>query len=220
MKRLMNSRIFFTMTAIVGIVASSRADETAASLNNSQPTAGSSGSDVYGWEFSTSLDIQVTSLGLYDYLNPGFVTQHPIGIWDISDPSQPLTSTIIPAGTVAPIAQGFRYVDVNPVTLLAGHDYVVAALYDSEDFGVGSLNASVWQLTMGPGLQFGGYRYGAQYPTTTLSFPTGYVPGQEEIFGPNFTYNIVPEPSMSGLCLLGSAILFISRKIMPLHSRK
>lgn len=220
MKKLMHCRILVTtMAAIVGIVASSHADETAVSLNNSSFYAGSSGLNVYGWEFSTSSDIQLTSMGLYDFLNPGFVAQHPIGIWDVSNPSQLLVSAIIPAGTVAPVVQGFRYVDINPVTLASGHDYVIAALYSSDDYFVGSLNANNFQLTMGPGLEFGGYRYGASYPTTTLSFPTGYIPGQGEGFGPNFTYDVVPEPSMSSLCVLAIAISFFVRKFMPFKSR-
>jgi len=209
----MNYRIFVTaLSILLSLNASSRADETAVSFNDSSILVGGTGSNVYGWEFSASSDVQVTSLGVYDYFKgDGLLAQHAVGIWDVSDPSQLLVSAIIPAGNSAPIVQDFRFVDISPVTLAGGHDYVVAALYQSDDNSVGSLNAPGWQLTVGPGLQFGGYRSG-DLPTTALIFPVNYISGQEEAFGPNFTYNVVPEPSMPSLCVLGAVVLFFLRK--------
>ena len=221
MKTLISFRILVTtMAVIAGIDVSSCASETAASFDDSLINVGGSGPDVYGWEFSTLSDIQVTSLGLYDYYHgDGLTGSHPIGIWDVSHPSQPLVSVIMPAGNIAPIIQDFRYVNISPVILVAGNDYVIAALYHTDDDTVDALNAPNWLLTMGAGLQFDGYRSGS-FPTTDLSFPSYFFPGQEGVFGPNFTYNVVPEPSVPSLCVLGAGVLYFSRKIRPFRSRK
>lgn len=214
MKNPINHRFLVPAIAvIVGIVASSRADDTAVSFNDSTIDVGTGGSGVYGWQFSTSVDIQVSSLGLYDYFKgDGLVAQHSVGIWDLSNPSQLLISATIPEGSSTPIAQDFRYVNVSPVILPAGQNYVIGALYQSDDNLVGSLNAPNWQLIVGDGLQFDGYRYGA-LGASTLNFPSGYIPGQQEAFGPNFTYTIVPEPSLWSLCVLGATAVSFSRRM-------
>lgn len=208
MKSLMNYwPLVANVFAAVGILASARGDETAVAFDNSTIGVGEGGSAVYGWQFSTLSDIQISALGLYDFFRgDGFVAQHPVAIWDISDPSQPLVSTVIPAGTLAPIVQGFRYVSVHPVVLPAGHDYAIGALYMSDDDTVGALNTSDWSLTVGPDLQFDGYRYGGM-SSPVLTFPESYIAGEQETFGPNFTYTIVPEPSALDLCVLGSVVL-------------
>lgn len=181
-----------------------RAVETAVAFNDSAIIVGGGGWAVYGWQFSTTSAIQISTVGLYDYFRgDGFVAQHPIGIWDLSNPSQTLLATLIPSGTVAPSAQNFRYVNVDPLILPAGHNYVIAALYKSDDDTVGALNAPNWSLTVGPGLQFAGRRAGG-LSSSVLVFPQSFYPGQEESFGPNFTYTVIPEPSMLSLCLLAA----------------
>jgi hypothetical protein len=116
MKSQMNHRILAAATAILlGIAAPTRADQTAATFNDSSITVATGGPNVYGWQFYTYSDIQVSALGLYDYYKgDGFVAAHPIGIWDISNPSQPVVSAIIPAGTVAPIVQDFFTYSIVP----------------------------------------------------------------------------------------------------------
>jgi hypothetical protein len=199
MKSLMSHRSLVTAIIItVGMVASTRADETAVAFDDSRILVGLSGPATYGWQFYALSDIQISALGLYDYFRgDGLASQHAVGIWDVSDPSQPLVSAVIPAGSLTPIVQDFRYVSVKAVTLPAGHDYAIGALYMSDDDTVGALHAPNWLLTVGPGLQFGGYRYGG-LSSGVLTFPETYLAGRQETFGPNFTYTI-PEPDVLSL---------------------
>ncbi len=204
----MNCRSLVTaMVFTVGMVVSIRADETAVAFDNSTIGVGEGGSAVYGWQFSTHSDIQISALGLYDfYRGDGLVSQHPIGIWDVANPSQPLVTAVIPAGSLTPIVQDFRYVTVGAVILPAGHNYAIGALYMSDDDTVGALNTSNWLLTVGPDLQFGGYRYGG-LSSNVLTFPETYIAGEQETFGPNFTYTVVPEPDvLSLLCVCALAL--------------
>ena len=192
--------------------ASARADETAITFNESPISIGEGGRAVFGWQFSTLTDIRISSIGLYDYyLGEGFAAAHPVGIWDISNPSQPLVTAILPAGTVAPLVSAFRYVSVDPVILSAGHDYAIGALYNADDDTVGTLNNPGLQLTQGPGLQFDGFRSGGG-SSSVLTFPDNFDPSLKETFGPNFTYTVVPEPSILSLCALGGAALLVRRK--------
>jgi hypothetical protein len=208
MKSLMNHRSLVTaMVITVGMVVSTRADETAVAFDDSTIGVGGGGSAVYGWQFSTLSDIQISALGLYDFFRgDGLASQHPIGIWDVSNPSQPLVTAVIPAGSLTPIVQDFRYVNVEAVILPAGHDYAIGALYMSDDDTVGALNAPNWLLTVGPGLQFGGYRYGG-LSSNILTFPETYLASEQETFGPNFTYTVVPEPDVLSLLCIGALIL-------------
>jgi hypothetical protein len=207
--------IVLTVVITGSAIASTRADETAVSFDDSAMFIGEGGTDVYGWQFSTVSDIQISALGLYDYYHgDGLSAQHTIAIWDVSNPSQPLFSAVIPAGSLTPIMEDFRYVNVTPVTLPAGHDYVIGALYLSDDVLVGAINNPSWLLTVGPGLQFGGSRAGAA-PSAVLAFPGYYSPGDQDGFGPNFTYTIVPEPGTLGLLALGCSLgggLYFRRK--------
>ncbi len=212
MKSLMNHRRLAAVVVITtALLASANASDTAVAFDDSSIYVGAGGWGVFGWQFSTLSDIQISSLGLYDYYKgDGFTAQHPVGIWDLSLPSQLLLSAVIPAGAVAPLVHDFRYVDVNPVILPAGHDYAIGALFINDDDTVGALNAPRWLLTVGPGLQFDGRRWGGA-SSSILTFPENYAPGQEESFGPNFTYTIIPEPSTLALCLLGATALLVRR---------
>lgn len=195
------------LVVTAGMLESTRADETAVAFDDSTLYVGAGGTATYGWQFSTLSNIQISALGLYDFFKgDGLVSQHTIGIWDISNPSQPLVAATVPAGSLTPIMHDFRYVNIGAVTLPAGHDYAIAALYLSDDDTVGALNAPNWQLTVGPGLQFGGYRSGGVF-SSVLTFPDHYSAGVEEAFGPNFIYTVVPEPDVLSLLSLCTLIL-------------
>jgi hypothetical protein len=159
------------------------------------------GNGVFGWQFTTRSNIQVTALGIYDnpgvygggYPGDGLLESHAIGIWDVSNHANPVVSAIIPSGTAASLVSGFRWVNIPQVTLIAGHDYVVAGLYsniDPKDLTTGAVNNPAFVLTVGRDIQFGGYR-AAGYPV--LDFPEYYAPGVQFAFGPNFQYTIISE---------------------------
>src|ERR1019366_4282792 len=205
------------MALIAIFIVSARAGETAIGFDTTQYWSLSGGTGVLRWQFTTRSDIQVSALGLYDnfsiysggFPGDGLVEQHPIGIWDISSPSDPLVSALIPAGTAAQLMNGFRYVSVGPVVLPAGHDYVIGALYLSQDlkpmdFTTQAINNPTFVLTVSPEIEFEGYRWDN---LTVLAFPQSYHAGEVGAFGPNFVYADVPEPSTLALDFLTAAVL-------------
>ncbi len=198
--------VFAALALAASLVGPAHAGQVAVSFDTSQTWSLEGGSGTYGWQFTTQSDIEITSLGLYDspgllgggFAGDGLIESHAIGIWDVSNPSEPLVSAIIPAGTQAPLTDGFRYVTTSPVMLSANHEYVIAAVYSSQDvinsdYMTGFNNNATFALTVGPGIEIEGYRY---HLPAELVFPENYSPGLQFVpFGPNFTYQSVPEPS-------------------------
>jgi hypothetical protein len=211
----------FCATAFPFLADSARADEPAIAFDTDRYWFDFGGFGNFGWQFMARSDIQISSLGLYDSpgffgLGDGLLESHAIGIWDVADPSIPLVSALIPAGTGAALLNGFRFVDAGPVTLTANHEYVIAALYPSQDpldFSTGSPNNPDFVLTVSPEIEFGGYRWNNN--SSILAFPENYEPGVILDFGPNFTANftIVPEPPSLTLSLLGFMALLLSYKL-------
>jgi len=185
------------------------------------------GSSVYGWSFTTQTTIEVTSIGLYDVLSPingrasgdGLIGSHPVGIWELANHTSPLVTTVIPSGFGTELLDGFRYVDIKPVVLAAGHQYAIAALYHSEDNVVGQVNNPSLVFTTGPGIHLGDYRFARD--ATDLVFPDLFEPGPLSGFGPNFTYSIlspVPEPSLYGV--MGAASLGCVVLVRRYHNKR
>jgi hypothetical protein len=212
-------------TAFPFLADSARADEIAIAFDTDRFWDMGGGVSTFGWQFTARSDIQISSLGLYDnpsafdggFPGDGLLDSHEIGIWDVADPSIPLVSALIPAGTGVPLLNGFRFVDIGPVTLSANHDYVIAALYPSQDpisqdettGSFGGFDNPDFVLTVSPKIEFGGYR--ANPDVSIFAFPEYYEPGVLYAFGPNFT--IVPEPSSLALILLGLMALLLSCKV-------
>ena len=199
-------------------VVGARADNTAIAFDTTQFWSLSTGTGVYGWQFAAQSSLEVSSLGLFDnasvtsggFPGDGLLESHNIAIWDISNPSSPLVSSFIPAGTVAPLQNGFRYVSISPLELLAGHDYVIAATYAHQDWITGDYNNPGFNATVAPQITFEGYRSTA---ASTLTYPDSLTPDHYSAFGPNFTFTVVPEPTVltfSGL----AAMLFSSSKAL------
>jgi hypothetical protein len=213
---------FLCATAFPFLADSARADQTAIGFDTDRSWNLQGGPGTFGWQFTARADIQISSLGLYDnsgifgggFPGDGLLESHAIGIWDVADPSIPLVSALIPAGTGAPLLSGFRFVDTGIVTLTANHEYVIAALYPSpdltsEDFTTGSANNPDFVLTVSPEIEFGGYRFNNN--SSMLAFPENHEPGLLFAFGPNFM--IVPEPPSLTLSLLGLMALLLSCKL-------
>ena len=202
---------FFAAT----LAASVHADQTAIAFDATKLWGLDGGTGVFGWQFTTHSDIQVTALGMYDsfsssYVGDGLLESHPIAIWDVSSPSSPLVSGVIPDNANATLVNGFRYVSTPLVTLADGHNYVIGALYPHTwDQTTGAPNNAGFVLTVDPAIGFGGYRWNN---STVLSFPGNYQAGLQLAFGPNFTFTAIPEPSTSGLCVLVCAALLGSAK--------
>ncbi len=226
MKNTIKYRLVAVAIFIAGLVA--RADTSAVSFDTSYYWIRGWGPGVFGWEFTPRSNIEVTALGLYDgpdstlgrVPGDGLLETHAIGIWNVIDRSNPVTSSLIPSGTVAPLANGFRYVSINPLTLTAGNNYVIGVLNSyitnssgvqvATDFTVGETSNPTFTLSVSPQIDFIGRR---SVRSTTLVFPDNFQPGVLGDFGPNFSFAIIPEPSSLGLVALGSAALLGLRSL-------
>src|SRR5678815_4779246 len=81
--------------------------------------AGTSVEATFGWSFTVgTASLQVTGLGIWDDGNNGLIGAHPVGLWSSSGTL--LATTIVPAGTAAPLLGEYRFVSVpNPIMLSA-----------------------------------------------------------------------------------------------------
>jgi hypothetical protein len=225
MKKQIKYQLIPVVVAIAAMFSgSASADQTAVAFDTARFWSMGTGTGVYGWQFTALSELQVSALGLYDdpgvydggFSGNGLLEPHTIGIWDVSNNSNPLAASLIPSGTIAPLVSGFRYVNTSPVLLLAGHEYVIAATYSAQDWTTGDNNNPSFVLTISPDIDFGGYRSSG---SSVLAFPDTYTPGLLYAFGPNFSYTVVPEPSTLALFALGATALLISTINLCFRSR-
>jgi PEP-CTERM motif-containing protein len=152
----------------------------------------------------------VLDLGVWDGPNSmsgsvgdGLQSSIPVGLFDSSGTL--LTSIAVPSGTSATLLNGFRYVPITPIDLIAGQTYTLAAYYSSSDLDIlhdqgGSPSTSS---------DFNSYlgAFTGSNTVGSLSFPTGHTNGTAYV-GPNFEYAAtVPEPSTLLLMLSGLSVL-------------
>ena len=171
-----------------------------------------------GWAFgrapSETQSILVTQLGVFDEGGDGLVNSHQVGFWSFDGTL--LASATVPAGTTAPLLDGYRYVPISPVLLPAGVDsaYLVAAQYSVDDADdmltpVGSF----LNLPITTPYAFGLYGLGPDLP-----FPNrASTPPRPDVLGPvlwepNFRFQIVPEPAVALLLLPGLFLLFLRQR--------
>lgn len=221
MKHQIHRRCFpLAVTLAASMCECARADLTAVAFEErlNWNTAGG-GTVVQGWQFTALSALRVSTVGYWDWFNgpddlgyhpgDGLQIEHTIGIWEVSNPTTPLVTATVPAGTVAPLQSGFRYVSITPITLEAGREYVVGTEPTGPDNQVGEVNNPEFVLTVGPGIGFGGRRVGA---SPGLIFPGTYYPGSVGMFGANFSYTIIPEPTTLAFLGLGALVLVSARR--------
>ena len=88
-----------------------------------------------GWGFTISQPLTVNQLGYYDNGQDGFVFDHDVGLFRVSDMSLITSATVT---TADPLDGLFRYTNIAPVTINPGDAYFLAG-YDPE-FCPGGLN--------------------------------------------------------------------------------
>lgn len=166
------------------------------------PVAGSN----HGWQFTVNEPIVVTHLGLFDeYTADGFEIEHPIGIWRLSD-SELLASGTMSVGTVDPLLDDFRYIDIPDIALSVAVDYVIGF------YSVSSLADKVIlkadDLQVDPAINIVVRRWdgsgGFQMPANIYEWQPGE-PYAPDCFGPNFQF--IPEPATVLLLALGGLTL-------------
>jgi hypothetical protein len=182
----------------------------------------SSSGFVSGFEFTPNANITVTSLGWNDLGGSptsgpdGFLAPHLVGIYRFSDEAL-LTSVTLPAGTVAPLTDGFfRYGDVSPLALTAGTTYVLVGTTNGY-VGGSSINEPTQNRTLGVGafidpmITTGAWRDGLTVNPSSLEFPNFVVVPNPTVlaFGPNFQFGLSAVPEPTSMALLGSGLLVV-----------
>jgi hypothetical protein len=175
-------------------------DVTADTIALTSFTGGSmatSGSDqLYGWQFTLSSSVDVTALGVFDLNGNGLSISHDVGIFRLSDEAL-LTSATVPAGTAGFLDSGFRYTSLGSPFVLSAGEYVIAMTMPqgNNDFQFIQVTS---ENTSSP-VTYVDSRFGL---SSTLAFPTSkgaFAPG---LFGPNFEFTAVPEPSTLAMAIV------------------
>ncbi len=223
LKPLLKLNHFLVTAANLLFIASTHADTPAFVFANTFGNPPSSFTGTRGWEFgrwnTQTNDLLVTQLGVFDSGGDGLVNSHPVGLWRENPGGLTgtfLASAVVPAGTDAPLINGYRWVSISPVVIpyafaryIAGAqfsagdaDALVAPLPFSLTLEIGPLLASNGRLVLGPDLA---YPYGYSIPR---------MEGQigEQFFTPSFQYVIAPEPGMPLLLAPGLLYLFLRHR--------
>jgi hypothetical protein len=155
--------------ALVLGISVSVADESAAPNFGTNATATFAG--TMGWVFDHQgphYHIFVTKLGVYDAGGDGLASPHVVGLWTAN--GNLLVSATIPAGRVAPLEIGYRYMPIEPLALMPAQ-YVIGAQFSEGDED---------QLRFGPAWGLGpelyiplqDYKPGRYSVSPEISFPS------------------------------------------------
>jgi hypothetical protein len=182
---------------------------------------------VFGWEFLLSAPIQIHHIGLFDSGGDGFERPWKVNIWSLDG----LGTNSIDFGSGTLTENGFSFVEtfveldpyggVHGPTLQPGR-YVIAAgglSFADGDGGVADdlMPAQAAAILTDPVITFVQSRSGMNtLHDEDLVFPDTAEPGLK-YFGPNFQFDVVPEPSVPLLLALG--MLGCARRKMRLSVR-
>lgn len=165
---------------------------------------GGSTGDVVGYDFEATMPLEITDVGIW-IDSTGQDSDHRVGVWRTSDMSL-VADWNVAAGSGTPI-DGFNYISV-PAVVLPADTYTVGAMYTATDSD--SYLSSATSITTGPEVNFLGNR---RPSATSLGFvfPTEMTTSGGR-WGPNFMYNVVPEPVSMMLLGLGGLALIRRRR--------
>jgi hypothetical protein len=123
----------------VVVVPATRLDAEIIAVDFEDGSWGSVGTSggVYGWEFELLSPIVVKSLGVWDDVlqpwppggRPGFVEDHPVGIWDADDGTLLVSTTVTNDSTIVSSmsnAGRWYFEDISPFALDGGR-YIIGA---------------------------------------------------------------------------------------------
>lgn len=167
---------------------------------------------------------QVNWLGYYDKDGDGLANSHAVSLWDNSTLAT-IASVTIPAGTSAPLLNGYRWVQLpSTVQLNYGSYYVIGAQTDGIDTwgdlisnnppdngSNGQISWNSQYVQLGAGWEFTrAGRYDNNYPGEPSNQS-----GSNAIYPvANLGYNlaVVPEPTSLSILGLGVGLLGVMRK--------
>ncbi len=179
----------------------SRADSVAFTSPGGLTTGHDPNSPVnLGMEFTANANVSVTSLGIY--VDPGLSAPEVVGLYDNA------TQTLLASVTVLltdPETDGYLFHAITPVTLTAGHDYMVVANVGDNSWSYGAAPI------VNPDVSF---IQNAFLYQNTLAFPTNFGGSGPAYYGPNFTIGTgtVPEPSSLVLCGVAGMVLTLAAR--------
>jgi hypothetical protein len=165
-----------------------------------------------GWRFSTSVPLNVISLGFQDIGGNGLNTSHPVGIW--TDSGTLLGSVVVtPAATLGDA--NFRYVTIPDLLLPPGTYRIGAEMVNQSD----PMGYNPTAFATAPGITFLG---SVEKTGSGFGFPNNAnLPSQfnQGLFGPNFQFSSAmeaPEP----ISLLTWGLASAAGMIAARHRRK
>jgi hypothetical protein len=160
----------------------------------------------------------VNWFGYYDKDGDGLANSHDVSLWIQGgaggSSASPVATVTIPAGTAAPLVNGYRWVQLPAqVDMWYGSWYVIAATTDGVDTWGDLLDGDVGQLTWDTdyvGANEGWTRAGRYDWPWTWPNPPASQSGDNAIYPvANMGYNIVvPEPTSLTLLGLGALMLW------------
>ncbi len=200
---------------------------TAAMFVGEDPQDGTTLWGTIGWSFTPQQDIWVASLGYWDHPaftgahgGNGFATSHEVAIFDSGIPASPIASATVfrpICNYTNPTCYGtynyFAYTPIsNPVKLIGGREYVIAALTGTSDYY--SNSGSIYgyppyfppdKFLIDPLITYNETRYDS---STSLVYPSSIHPLQDgwaywygplaaRILGPSFEFDTSGPPGMT-----------------------
>jgi len=164
-----------------------------------------------GYKFQANQSLEVYLLGVYDHGGDGLAESHAVGIFN-QPAGQLVASVTVLAGTSSSLyLDHFRYESLNsPVTLLAGHSYIVAAA-GMANTGGDSYGFAPVGFTVDPAISFIEARHA---DTSSLIAPYYASPLVNGYFGGNFRFLpiSIPEPATGALLILGCVALGVTSR--------
>jgi hypothetical protein len=121
-----------------------------AAVNNPLITNESGGTWELGYEFEVIEPITLIELGTFDGNDDGLTAQTIVTLWNTADQSIILRDTV-PAGTSAPLINGFRYADIPDYTIQPG-TYRISSFFTGGEYGWSALSTAVSEITLSRGV--------------------------------------------------------------------
>ena len=215
--RLQHVSVLVLICGLLAVAQPATADMLATDFDANSGTTASNANTI-GWRFGVSEDIEVTQLGCLNGVVTGGSARagvaHNVGIY--SETTQALlASAVVTNGAAGSTNQWSWTVLGTPVTLVASDTYRIATHPSGDNWFFNTANHAVGtEILIGTDLAPGaaledipGSRVAAYAPGDILQYPSDLLWDAsviyDGIFGANFQYTVVPEPSTLMLLACG-----------------